>query len=250
MGLTIVNLKCINLPLTQLFTAHCPIIKCSIGQRQMTTLVRKQSTARRMSSRLLESILLPQLPRRNRTKLFYASSTRRLHKYGCCVITIPAPISLRRDPSLAPLCSTDRAMKGILNENSVIVCRSAIYPNVARSRYIPVLREASKLIFGHSFFTKCSPRHVGPKSGRRAIRGVVGMASNSAPKTTRGISTLCQSIVRTKAFPMSDVGITRTTGIVRGSRHSVGVTFVGRLSGVFRLVNVSAGRILTTTKAG
>lgn len=241
-GVYMVNLNCMKLPLTHLFSAGCGAVNFSVGRTHIATLVTNRSTALRISSRLLRSTLTGNFG--------YATGVRRVHSCGFCMITIPAPMSGGGGPSLAPLCNTDAAINGMVSGKSVIICRSAICPNIARSRYVPIIRGISKLGFGRSFFTNCDPRHVGPKSGLRAMRGVGGIASNSAPRVNGGMGRMCTSMVATNARLTPAVGMTRTTGMVRGSRHSVGVTFIGRLSGVFAGVNVSARSMLRTTSAG
>lgn len=231
-----------NLPLTHLFSAGCRAVNFSVGRGQMRSLVKKRSAALRIASILLRTTLSDNFG--------YASGLRSVHSYGFCMVTMPAPISEGGHPSLAPLVSTDRAIKGMVSGNSVIICRSAICPKIARRRYLPIMRHISKLGFGLSFFTNCSPREVGPNSGRRAIRGVGGIASKSAPRVTSVMSGMCGSILVGKARGTPSVEITRTSGVVRGSRHSIGVTFVGRLTGVFGTVSVSAGSIVRTTSSG
>lgn len=212
----------------------------SVGRLHVGTLGSNRSSALRIDSTRV----------RRTTLLACDSGLSSLGSYGAFVIAIPAPVSGCGRPSLAPLVGTSRAVKGILGGNSVIVCRSAICPNTARRSYIPMLRHISKLQFGVSFCTNCDPRQVGPKSGRRHIAAVGGIASKSAPRITSLISRLCGRVVVTKARGTDDVGITRTTGMVRGARHSLGVTLVGRLTLVFGGVNVSARTILRTTNAG
>ena len=110
-----------------------------------------------------------------------------LSKADAVIIAVPTPLTPNREPDLAALVASGRALAGILQKGQLVVLESTTYPGTTRERVAPLLEE-SGLAAGRDFHLAFSPERVDPGRTDHSLRTV--------PKVVGGLTEACAQRAR------------------------------------------------------
>lgn len=117
------------------------------------------------------------------------SARTRFAELGRCdavLICVPTPLTVNREPDLAPLVAAATSMSGVLRAGQLVVLESTTYPGTTRGRLAPILEE-SGLVAGEDFNLAFSPERVDP--------GRTDFTMRTTPKVVGGLTPACRERV-------------------------------------------------------
>jgi UDP-N-acetyl-D-glucosamine dehydrogenase len=117
------------------------------------------------------------------------ASTEYADLAGCeaVIICVPTPLSDHREPDLAYLNESARALCEVLRPGQLVVLESTTYPGTTRERLAPAL-EASGLRAGEDFHLAFSPERIDPGRTDYTVR--------TTPKLVGGLTSACTDRAR------------------------------------------------------
>jgi UDP-N-acetyl-D-glucosamine dehydrogenase len=170
----IVGLGYVGLPLAVEFAAvgH-DVVAVDIDARKVAEL----SAGRSYIEDIADARLAAVAPRIAATTDF-----ARLAAAEAIVVCVPTPLTVNREPDLAPLIGAASAIAANLRAGQLVVLESTTYPGTTRERLVPVLEE-SGLKAGRDFHVAYSPERVDP--------GRTDFTLRSTPKVVGGFTDAC-----------------------------------------------------------
>ena len=145
-----------------------------------------------------------------------------LAKVDAIIVCVPTPLTPNREPDLAPLVDSCKAIAAVLQRGQLVVLESTTYPGTTRERALPILEE-SGLTAGEDFLLAFSPERVDPGRTDYTLR--------TTPKIVAGLTEACGNAAEALYGTVCDE-------LVRASVPEV-AEMAKLLENIFRSVNIA-----------
>ncbi len=170
----IIGLGYVGLPLAVSFAeAGCEVIALDIDAGRIEQVAAGRSHVEDVADRRLGAVAEHIHPTTDYAELIAAQAV---------LICVPTPLTLNREPDLAPLIAAVRSLGGVVVAGQLVVLESTTYPGTTRERLVPLLEE-SGLAAGRDFQLAFSPERVDP--------GRTDFTLRSTPKVVGGLTQAC-----------------------------------------------------------
>jgi len=214
MSVGIVGLGYVGLPLAVAFAeAGEDVVGVDINAARVAQLREGDSYIEDIPSERLQAVL----ERIEPTTRFAA-----LAKVDAIIVCVPTPLTPNREPDLAPLVDSCKAIATVLQRGQLVVLESTTYPGTTRERALPILEE-SGLKAGEDFHLGFSPERVDPGRTDYTLR--------TTPKIYAGLTEGCGDAVEQLYGRVCD-------HLVRASVPEV-AEMAKLLENIFRSVNIA-----------
>jgi UDP-N-acetyl-D-glucosamine dehydrogenase len=154
--------------------------------------------------------------------------TSRLAQCDAIIIAVPTPLTVNREPDLAPLLSAAHAVSDALQPGQLVVLESTTYPGTTRERVLPILEETG-LVAGRDFYLAFSPERVDPGNETHSL--------HNTPKIIGGLTPACRNraeavyaVVCEQVVPVSTLEIAEMAKLLENIFRSVNIALVNELA--------------------
>jgi UDP-N-acetyl-D-glucosamine dehydrogenase len=170
----VIGLGYVGLPLAVAFAREdCDVVAVDVDARKIEAIEAGDSYIEDVSSAELRDVA---------GRIHATTRYSRLAKVDAVLICVPTPLTRNREPDLAPLIDSTRALGEVLQAGQLVVLESTTYPGTTRERVAPLLEE-SGLTAGRDFHLAFSPERVDP--------GRTDFTLRNTPKVVGGLTQAC-----------------------------------------------------------
>jgi UDP-N-acetyl-D-glucosamine dehydrogenase len=170
----IIGLGYVGLPLAVAFAEEgCDVIALDVDHSKIEAIAGGHSYVEDIPSERLRAV---------GERITASTRYEELTRAEAVLVCVPTPLTANREPDLAPLVDSTRALTSVLKEGQLVVLESTTYPGTTRERVAPLLEE-SGLIAGQDFHLAFSPERVDP--------GRTDFTLRSTPKVLGGLTSAC-----------------------------------------------------------
>ncbi len=174
------------------------------------------------------------------------SDLSRLSEPDCLLICVPTPLNESRDPDLAYVEGTTRAIAEVLRPGQLIVLESTTYPTTTRDVMLPIL-EASGLKCGEDFFVAYSPEREDPGNPDFSAAGI--------PKVVGGIDKRSGELAEAlyahaivQIIRVSSPEIAEACKILENTYRAVNIALVNELKVLFDRMAIDVWEVIDAAK--
>ncbi len=121
------------------------------------------------------------------------------------IVTVPTPIDAARRPDLGPLRGASEIVGKHLKKGAVVIYESTVYPGVTEEVCVPILEEASGLVWKHDFHVGYSPERINPGDQEHILTKIVKVVSADDEKTLDRVAGLYESIIDAGVYRVSSI---------------------------------------------
>ena len=180
-------------------------------------------------------------------KRFEATTdSSRMAEADAILICVPTPLSDSRDPDLAYVEATTRAIAKTLRPGQLVVLESTTYPGTTRDVMLPILEE-SGLKVGEDFFLAYSPEREDP--------GNPQFSANTIPKVVGGYDAASLEIANemyqnavTATVPVNSCEVAEACKILENTYRSVNIAMVNELKVLFQKIGIDVWEVIEAAK--
>ena len=97
---------------------------------------------------------------RSANQLTFSSNINDIKKCNVYIVTVPTPIDEFKTPDLSPLRAASKMLGEILKKGDTVIYESTVYPGCTEEVCVPLLEQASDLVFNTDFFCGYSPERI------------------------------------------------------------------------------------------
>jgi UDP-N-acetyl-D-glucosamine dehydrogenase len=174
------------------------------------------------------------------------SDFSRLNEPDAILICVPTPLGEHREPDLAPVESTGRAIAPALRPGQLVVLESTTYPGTTRDVLRPAL-ELGPLRAGVDYFLAYSPEREDPgnweHSAGRIPKVVGGFERHSAR-----LAEALYSVVVPQIVPVSSCEVAEACKILENTYRAVNIALVNELKVVFTNMGLDVWEVIDAAK--
>lgn len=238
--LGVVGLGYVGLPLLRAFIqAGFSTIGFDVDSRKVESLKNGRSYIRHIPDEAISKWV-------DNKQLVPTDDMTRLNEPDAILICVPTPLSDSRDPNLAYVESTTRAIAKTLRPGQLIVLESTTYPGTTRDVLQPIL-EATGLQFGTDYFLAYSPEREDPGNPDFSAEGIPKVVGGTDPDSLELAAELYRQAV-VKVVPVSSCEVAEACKILENTYRSINIAMVNELKVLFQRIGIDIWEVIEAAK--
>jgi UDP-N-acetyl-D-galactosamine dehydrogenase len=177
-------------------------------------------------------------------QLQFTADAAALEHSNVYVITVPTPVDSARRPDLGPLSSASEMVGAALVAGDVVIYESTVYPGCTEEVCVPILEQASGLVFNRDFFVGYSPERVNPGDRERRLADVVKVTSGSTSEAADFVDRLYASIISAGTHPVSSIKVAEAAKVIENTQRDLNIALVNDLAVLFNRLGIDTVEVL------
>jgi UDP-N-acetyl-D-galactosamine dehydrogenase len=160
------------------------------------------------------------------------------------VVTVPTPIDESKRPDLRPLISASKMIGQVLKKGDIVIYESTTYPGCTEEDCVPVLEQASNLVFNQDFYCGYSPERINPGDKINTLTKIQKVTSGSNPEIAEVVDQLYKSIITAGTFKASSLKVAEASKAIENAQRDVNISFVNELALIFDRLGIDTQEVL------
>ena len=117
-------------------------------------------------------------------QLTFSANINDIKDCNVYIVTVPTPIDEFKTPDLNPLRGASKMLGEILKKEDIVIYESTVYPGCTEEVCVPILEQASGLIFNTDFYCGYSPERINPGDEKHNLKNKIKHLNNNLLKKT------------------------------------------------------------------
>ena len=170
----------------------------------------------------------------------------RLAEPDVLLICVPTPLTDARDPDLAYVEASTRAIAAALRPGQLVVLESTTYPTTTRDVMLPILKE-SGLKPGEDFFLAYSPEREDPGNPDFSAAGIPKVVGGLDPVSGELACSLYGAAV-VQIVPVNSPEVAEACKILENTYRAVNIALVNELKVLFDRMGIDVWEVVDAAK--
>jgi len=236
----IIGLGYVGLPLARAFAdAGYPVLGFDTDPGKVEKLARGESYIGHISD---ESVAAMKAAGFEATDRF-----ERLGEPDAIIICVPTPLTEARDPDLAYVVASARAIASTLRGGQLVVLESTTYPGTTRDVVLPIL-EAGPLKAGSDFFLAFSPEREDPGNPTYSAPTIPKVVGGLDPSSLEVAGALYERVV-VRVVPVSALEVAEACKILENTYRAVNIALVNELKVLFDRMGIDVWEVIEAARS-
>jgi UDP-N-acetyl-D-galactosamine dehydrogenase len=181
---------------------------------------------------------------RSAGQLTFSANIDDIKQCNIYIVTVPTPIDAFKTPDLNPLRGASVMLGEILKKGDTVIYESTVYPGCTEEVCVPLLEQASGLIFNTDFYCGYSPERIVPGDKVNTLTTIKKVTSGSTPEIANFVDDLYDSIITAGTFKAASMKVAEASKAIENAQRDVNISFVNELALIFDLVNIDTQDVL------
>lgn len=239
--IAIIGLGYVGLPLAAAFASKFGVVGFDIKQSRVDEINSAADSTLEVSSEQLSSVLDAGAGSAGLHCTTVAENIRACNVYIVCV---PTPTDQHNRPDLSILIAATKTIGSVLKAGDVVIFESTVYPGVTEDVCVPVLAQASGLIFNQDFYAGYSPERINPGDKVHTITNILKVTSGSTPEVADFIDGLYRAVISAGTHRAPSIKVAEACKVIENSQRDINIAFVNELSKIFNLMGIDSHDVL------
>ena len=174
------------------------------------------------------------------------SELPRMGEADVLLICVPTPLSDSRDPDLAYVVGTARAIAASLRPGQLVVLESTTYPTTTRDVLLPVLAD-SGLEVGSDYFVAYSPEREDPGNPNYSAAGIPKVVGGIDEASGRLATALYEQAI-VEVVPVASPEVAEACKILENTYRAVNIALVNELKTLFDRMEIDIWDVIDAAK--
>ena len=181
---------------------------------------------------------------RSANQLTFSANINDIKESNIYIVTVPTPIDEFKTPDLNPLKGASKMLGEILKKGDTVIYESTVYPGCTEEVCVPLLEQASGLIFNTEFYCGYSPERIVPGDKVNTLTTIKKVTSGSTPEIADFVDDLYSSIITAGTFKAASMKVAEASKAIENAQRDVNISFVNELALIFDRVGVDTQDVL------
>jgi UDP-N-acetyl-D-galactosamine dehydrogenase len=232
--IAIIGLGYVGLPLAVEFGKIRPVLGFDINNARISELRSGKDSTLEVTAEELAAA----------TDLEYSSDYSKLEECSVFIVTVPTPIDTANRPDLTPLIKASETVGKAMNDGSIVIYESTVYPGCTEEVCVPILERESGLKFNEGFFCGYSPERINPGDKVNTLTTIKKITSGSTPEVVEAVDDLYKSIIKAGTWRASSLKVAEAAKVIENSQRDLNIAFVNELSVIFDRLGIDTLEVL------
>ena len=131
-----------------------------------------------------------------------------------------------------------------LKKEILVIYESTVYPGCTEEVCVPLLEQASGLIFNTDFYCGYSPERIVPGDKVNTLTTIKKVTSGSTPEIANFVDDLYSSIITAGTFKAASMKVAEASKAIENAQRDVNISFVNELALIFDRVGIDTQDVL------
>jgi UDP-N-acetyl-D-galactosamine dehydrogenase len=181
---------------------------------------------------------------RSAEQLTFSANIDDIKESNIYIVTVPTPIDKFKTPDLNPLRGASKMLGEILKKGDTVIYESTVYPGCTEEVCVPLLEQASGLIFNTDFYCGYSPERIVPGDKVNTLTTIKKVTSGSTTEIADFIDNLYSSIITAGTFKAASMKVAEASKAIENAQRDVNISFVNELALIFDRVDIDTQDVL------
>ena len=231
--IAVIGLGYVGLPLAVEFAKKFPVVGYDISAPRIKELRQGKDSSLEVEPEELAAV-----------SMAFTEQLDDLRDCNVFIVTVPTPIDEYKSPDLRPLISASRAVGQVIGKGDVVIYESTVYPGATEEDCIPVIENASGLVFNKDFFAGYSPERINPGDKEHRVTTIKKVTSGSIPEIADFVDALYASIIVAGTHKASSIKVAEAAKVIENTQRDVNIALVNELSLIFGKMNIDTEEVL------
>lgn len=232
--IAVIGLGYVGLPLAVEFGKIRSVVGFDINQGRISELLKGKDSTLEVSQKDLVAANF----------LTFTSDIESLRGCRVFIITVPTPIDQAKRPELNPLVKASETVGSVMQEGSIVIYESTVYPGCTDEVCVPVLERCSGLTYNKDFFCGYSPERINPGDKVNTLTSIRKITSGSTPESAKAVDELYSSIIKAGTFPASSIKVAEAAKVIENTQRDINIALVNELSVIFDRLEIDTVEVL------
>ena len=173
----------------------------------------------------------------------FTSEPSRLSEAAFLIIAVPTPIHGDKTPDLTAVKSATRTVAEQLQQGTIVVYESTVYPGVTEEICLPMLEQISGLKAGQDFKVGYSPERINPGDRVHRLQNIVKIVSGMDEEACQVIKAVYDEVVET-TYPVSSIKVAEAAKLVENAQRDINIAFMNELAQAFHCMDIDTKEVV------
>lgn len=168
------------------------------------------------------------------------------------IVTVPTPIDNAKRPNLNPLKQASKTVGRALKERQelgrdyipIVIYESTVYPGATEEICVPILEEASGLVYNKQFACGYSPERINPGDKQHTLTNIKKVTSGSTEESSIWIDCLYGSIIKAGTHRASSIAVAEAAKVIENTQRDLNIALINELAIIFNKLNIDTLDVL------
>ncbi|GAA6770049.1 hypothetical protein AAGS39_07890 [Flavobacterium sp. CGRL2] len=240
--IAVIGLGYVGLPLARLFATKYSVVGFDINESRVNSLKSGTDTTLEVEDDVLQNVLVDSPDQE--IGLYCTTSLHDIANCNYYIVTVPTPVDKNNRPDLTPLYKSSETVGKVLKKGDVVIYESTVYPGVTEEQCVPVLEQASGLVFNEDFYAGYSPERINPGDKEHTVEKILKVTSGSTPEIGLKVDALYKSVITAGTHLAPSIKVAEAAKVIENSQRDINIAFVNELAKIFNLMNIDTQEVL------
>ncbi len=178
------------------------------------------------------------------SSVYFTSNEEDLQKASFHIIAVPTPVNQDNTPDLLPIISACQIVGRNLQEKSIVVFESTVYPGTTEDICVPILEKESGLKCGEGFKVGYSPERINPGDKVHRLQNIVKIVSGMDKESLEDIAAIYSIVIEAGVFKASSIKVAESAKVVENSQRDINIAFMNELAVIFDKMGIDSHEVI------
>ena len=232
--IAVIGLGYVGLPLAVAFGASRSVTGFDVKQARIDSLKAGRDTTGEVAEAELAAA----------AHLRFTSDVGDLAGTDVFIVTVPTPVDRTNRPDLTPLRRASETVGAVLRPGNVVIYESTVYPGCTEEFCVPILEQASGLVFNRDFFAGYSPERINPGDSLHRLASITKVTSGSTPEAAEAIDGLYASVITAGTHRAPSIRVAEAAKVIENTQRDLNIALMNELALIFGRLGIDTHDVL------
>jgi UDP-N-acetyl-D-galactosamine dehydrogenase len=234
MKLAVVGLGYVGLPLAIEFGKAFSVVGIDISERKIAEFRESLDVTGQVSQAEFKAA----------KKLQFSSDFASVADVDCVIVAVPTPVDAARKPDLQPLVKASEAVGRHLTRGTTVVFESTVYPGATEDVCVPVLEQASGLVWRRDFFVGYSPERINPGDREHTLTRITKVVAGDTTETLDRLAKLYGAIIEAGVHRAPGIKVAEAAKVIENTQRDLNIALMNELAIIFGRMGIDTRAVL------
>jgi UDP-N-acetyl-D-glucosamine/UDP-N-acetyl-D-galactosamine dehydrogenase len=230
--IAIIGLGYVGLPLALAFSKHYQVIGFDINEERIQQLQNNNDNTKSITTEELQN-----------TSTHFTTKPTEIERASYIIIAVPTPVDESKKPDLKALKSASTIAGKHMQQNTIIIYESTVYPGVTEDICLPILEKESNMKLGQ-FGLGYSPERISPGDKNHQLHNTIKIVAAHDQPTLQKVTALYQKIIHSPLHRAPSIKVAEAAKIVENVQRDMNIALMNELSLIFNKLGIDTKEVL------
>lgn len=178
------------------------------------------------------------------SNIYFTSDKEQLKKADFIIVAVPTPINKNKQPDLKPLIKASESVGSVIQQDTIVVYESTVFPGATMEECVPVLEKSSGLQSGKEFFVGYSPERINPGDKIHTFESITKVVSGQTPEVLDIVANVYNSVVKAGVHKASSIKVAEAAKVIENTQRDVNIALMNELALIFDKAGIDTREVL------